>query len=110
MKTGILKISGVLIGLIFVLSFLPQSAATAVWSDNFDDGNYAGWTITEGTWSVVSGILESEDLGFSYGLQRIWHASSQIEGTWSFDHWSIDTWYSFEATIMFMANGTHPDY
>lgn len=110
MKTGILKFTGVLIGLIFVLSLLPQSAAAPVWSDDFGDGNYNDWTVTEGTWSVDSGILESEDLGLSYGYQRLWHPSSQVEGTWSFDHWSLDTWYAWEANIMFMAIGTHPDY
>jgi hypothetical protein len=54
-----------------------------VWEDNFDDGNYDDWTVSNGSWHVVDGSLEAV-----YGtdlLHEIWHNSSQIEGTWSFD-------------------------
>lgn len=27
------------------------------WADNFDDGDYTGWTVGAGTWSVTSGAL-----------------------------------------------------
>ncbi|MFX1482526.1 MAG: hypothetical protein ACFFCP_04975 [Promethearchaeota archaeon] len=59
-----------------------------VWSDDFNDGNYIGWTINEnpalGTganWSAANLYLEFNQSG--YGV--ISHPSSVVNGTWSFD-------------------------
>jgi len=61
---------------------------TVVWSDDFNDGNYNGWTINEnpalGTgsnWSAANHYLEFNQSG--YGV--ISHPSSVVYGTWSFD-------------------------
>ena len=58
----------------------PCEAAT-VWSDDFDDGDYEGWTVTIGSFSAEENTLEAGtgDLNFVY------HPSSVATGTWSFD-------------------------
>ena len=33
------------------------------WSDDFSDGNYTGWTVGEGSWSVNSGALNNSGTG-----------------------------------------------
>ncbi len=104
MKTEILKISGLLIGLIFVFSLFPLASAAVVWSDNFDDGNYDDWNVTVGDWRVTDGILETYYVD-SYET-GIWHDSSQIEGTWSFDVYHGSSSSAHESVCMFMANGT----
>ena len=38
-------------------AFAPGLVRADIWSDNFDDGNYDGWTIHSGTWAVVNGEL-----------------------------------------------------
>jgi len=64
-----------------LLTSFPCQAAV-VWSDNFDDGNYDGWIVQNGTFIVENGILKTgpEDLNIisiqSYGAST---------GTWSFD-------------------------
>jgi hypothetical protein len=59
-----------------------------VWSDDFDDGNYDGWTICENpevnppsNWTAADNCLQidQEDSG------SIGHPSSEAYGTWSFD-------------------------
>ena len=37
---------------------LPVASNTLLLSDNFDDGNYNGWTKTTGVWSAASGKLD----------------------------------------------------
>ncbi|MFW9850735.1 MAG: hypothetical protein ACFFF4_16535 [Candidatus Thorarchaeota archaeon] len=63
-------------------------SSTEVWSDNFNDGNYDGWTICENTaiispstWSAADNYLQidQEDWGI------ISHPSDTAYGTWSFD-------------------------
>ena len=106
MKTKILKCTGILIGLLFVFSLFPLAAAETVWFDTFDDGNYDGWTVTEGSW-VINGTdnyLTSEWIASAH---RIWHSSNQTVGTWSFDHYQGST-EGAGTWICFMANGTDP--
>ena len=43
------------------------AVADQVFFDNFDDGNYDGWTAKQGNWSVASGCLSST---YNYGV--IW--------------------------------------
>jgi len=108
LKSKLLKCTGLVIGLIFVFSLFSQSAAAVVWSDNFDDGNYDGWTVTEGAFDVIDGCLvqvSDGDLGHS-----IWHESSQVVGTWSLDVFFgkdiPDTLGLPSTSIEFMGNGT----
>ena len=54
MKSGTLKIVTI-ITLTFLLMigiFSAPVSAAVVWSDNFDDGDYDGWTILEGTFDT----------------------------------------------------------
>jgi PKD repeat protein len=32
-------------------------------ADDFDDGNFTGWTVNGGSWSVVNGVVQQSDLG-----------------------------------------------
>ncbi len=74
--------------------------ATEVWSDDFNDGNYIGWTIcnnmdlyngsygfANSNWSATNNYLQldQEDLGI------ITHPSSVAYGTWSFDFKTPET-------------------
>jgi hypothetical protein len=52
-----------------------------VWSDNFDDGNYDGWIVWNGTFSAEDHTLKPV-LGAKYWIG---HVSTVTNGTWSFD-------------------------
>ena len=56
--------------------------ASPVWSDNFDDLNYDGWTVMNGTFTAADGTLRPTGLSSYY---IIVHPSSVTTGTWSFD-------------------------
>ena len=57
--------------------------ATLIWEDDFDDGNYDGWTIHNGTFSAANNYLLAN---FSEGEWHLAsHASNVAYGTWSFD-------------------------
>ena len=58
----------------------PCKAAT-VWSDDFDDGDYDGWTVTVGSFSAEENTLEAG----SGDANLVYHPSSVATGTWSFD-------------------------
>lgn len=58
--------------------------AAVVWSDNFNDGNYDGWTVLNGTLNVEDNVLWVE----SPSTACIVHPSSVAIGTWSFDVYS----------------------
>lgn len=71
------------------MGYVPQScSSTVVWSDNFDDGNYDGWTICENSryssgsaWLATNNYLELNQSGFGI----ISHPSDVAYGSWSFD-------------------------
>jgi hypothetical protein len=56
--------------------------ANVVWSDDFNDGDYRGWTIDGGTFSAEDNTLKTI-LGDSY--YGIYISSFVATGTWSFD-------------------------
>ena len=91
-----------MVGLSFILAGLSQVSATVVWSDNFDDGNYDGWTVEAGAFSVTNGALMSEDSVDDY--DTIWNSSSTTVGTWNFSLYHESNGASH--WIMFMVNGT----
>jgi len=53
-----------------------------VWSDNFDDGNYDGWTVQNGTFTVEDGVLKTGPGNLNIISCQSYGPSS---GTWSFD-------------------------
>ena len=55
------------------------SAAT-VWADNFNDSDYAGWTIELGTFSAADNTLRG-----SGATNALRHGTATTQGTWSFD-------------------------
>ena len=71
-----------MIGLCFILVGFTQVSAAIDWSDNFDDGNYDGWTVEDGAYSVTDGALTSEATGDLWDI--IWHPSTTAVGTWNF--------------------------
>lgn len=104
LKKEILKIMGLLVCLVFA-SF-PHSEAVVDWSDDFNDGNYDGWTVEEGDWDASTGVL----IGYvPPWVTKIWCPSTQVEGTWSFDHYNVadpppDKTFTYD--VHFMANGS----
>ena len=72
--------------LIFLLCFslfmAPPCKADIVWSDNFDDGNYDGWFVVNGTFSAEDHTLKPVLGNNDY---EIGHVSTVTNGTWSFD-------------------------
>jgi len=53
-----------------------------VWSDDFDDGDYAGWTVDAGMFSAEENVLNPMLEGAGNTIYRV---SSVSQGTWSFD-------------------------
>ncbi|MHA2373804.1 MAG: hypothetical protein ACXAEB_12355 [Candidatus Thorarchaeota archaeon] len=75
--------------------FMPiECSATEVWSDDFNDGNYDGWTIEginmtadppeliDGNFSVDDGLLRATG---ENGWNLASHPSTVATGTWMFD-------------------------
>jgi len=79
--SSVLAVLGVLLLVCSTSYALPPGRAATVWSDDFNDGDYAGWTVDHGTYTAVSYRLENTaDI-----LNTIYHASTVTTGTWSFD-------------------------
>jgi hypothetical protein len=72
--------------LLLSLAFLPLHASAAiVWSDDFDDGNYDGWTVIQQTYEVIDGVLVSTQ---DIRQCALIHHDSVIDygnGTWTID-------------------------
>ncbi len=90
------KIVGLTVSfLLCCIGYCPLTVSSAeVWSDDFNDGNYDGWTICNNTafnppsnWSAVNNYLqiEQDDHG------TIYRTSSVAYGTWSFDFKANET-------------------
>ncbi len=83
--------------LIFIsIMAVPPCSSEVVWSEDFDDGDMEGWTVTQGNFTVVNGYLESvvnEEYkgvfaggGSEYFLLSCCFTQSNVAvGTWSFD-------------------------
>ncbi|MFX1565370.1 MAG: hypothetical protein ACFFCH_05215 [Promethearchaeota archaeon] len=74
---------GLVVGLsLLTLSTLPTHniAATIIWADDFNDGDYNGWNVVYGAFSTEDNLLRAE-----VGQSCINHPSTVIVGTWSFD-------------------------
>ena len=59
-------------------------SAAEVWSDNFDDGNYDGWSISDygggSQWTAVNRVLQVNQSN----IGAICYPSTQVVGSWSF--------------------------
>jgi len=103
MKQNVLK-SGIGIALIvcfLLVAFIPiPTYAAKVWSDDFDDGNYDDWTVTEGAFTCADGYLKATEYADEYGQwSGICYNSTVVSGTWSFDYYYIGGIH-FSATLM----------
>ena len=56
-------------------------SGSVVWSDDFNDGNFTGWTVDHGSFSATNHLLEVT--GSEWAV--IGHPSTVVSGTWSFD-------------------------
>ncbi len=63
MKKGKIRLgfTGVFLSLLILTAFapVPSHAVETVWSDDFNDGNYDGWTVVNGTWSASGSMLKA---------------------------------------------------
>jgi hypothetical protein len=50
----------IIIAASFLVVYNPVLADSVFWTDNFNDGNYNGWTVYSGSWSVVGGKLRGQ--------------------------------------------------
>jgi len=68
-----------------------RNGTATIFSDNFDDGNYDGWTVLDGSWSVSNGeligengtILVGEDSWYDYSLTVRMRTLWQGNQTWN---------------------------
>jgi hypothetical protein len=51
------------------------------WTDDFNDGNYDGWTVTRGALDATDGVLRGTTTTWNW----IYHNSTRNNGSWSFD-------------------------
>lgn len=79
MKWKLLSLGFLLLVLGFAVS--PPCQAAPVWSDNFNDLNYNGWTIHEGTFSAADANLACGPDIWNF----IHHPSTLNCGKWEFD-------------------------
>ncbi|MFX1440954.1 MAG: hypothetical protein ACFFFD_11960 [Promethearchaeota archaeon] len=88
------------LAILFLLCWMGYSplacGGAVVWSDDFDDGNYDGWTICDNTvynngseWSADNNYLQLDQGTWSSYYSLYWgiisHPSDVAYGTWSFD-------------------------
>lgn len=86
---------------------MHQGNAAVVWSDDFNDGNYVGWTVDLGNYMVVDNYLKGQST-----TNAIYHPSTIITGTWSFDVY-FPGYLGGASIVFFMANQTargFPDF
>ncbi len=93
MKKGTLVILAelTLVTLILAMVASPiQTSAAIVWFDDFEDGNYDGWFVTEGWFNVFnyrSYVLVCSMSPFAFPAT---HPSTIVNGTWSLDFYHSD--------------------
>jgi hypothetical protein len=89
----------VLMLLIFSTSAFSIRANSRVWEVNFDDQNYLGWTVVEGSFTAENYRLQGATPD---NMNRIFYNSSVAVGTWSFDLYHADIFYC--PYVWFIAN------
>ncbi|MFX1299351.1 MAG: hypothetical protein ACFFAL_00875 [Promethearchaeota archaeon] len=82
-----------LVGLCLLFSLMlnvPGCIANGAWDDDFDDSDYFGWTVLNGTYSALNQVLEANGTSINE-WHNIYHESSVAYGFWSFDILANDT-------------------
>ena len=102
-KVNAFAITTVILLLIVGMFSTPASAAV-VWSDDFSDGNYDGWTILEGTFDTPVSPKYSLT-GSSTGFNMIYYPSVQVNGEWIFELYEQVT-AEGSIEVLFVATGT----
>jgi hypothetical protein len=83
-----LVMAGTVLFLLSILLSAQTSSAVVIWQEDFNDGDYAGWTIYQGDFEVTGNALVANG---SYGIWNfIRHPSTVAYGTWTFDVLSED--------------------
>jgi len=86
-------------------SQLVIATDTLVWSDDFEDGDYDGWTVQSGGFEVSGGVLRANlDPHVTEDFNLITHPSAVGNGTWTFDVLLDD---SELTSVWFMSAGDH---
>ena len=104
---------GVLVIFLFYGVMMHQADVTAIetgWTDDFNDGNYDGWIVVNGTWSASSNYLNATG---SIEHNSVFHASTVMEGNFSFDIFAdetVNTQSQFGYMISFASEAGLVDY
>jgi len=85
-----MKVHHVNLGLLAILficlySNVNVGQAEVVWSDDFNDGNFDGWTIELGEWTVTNETLQGQDPDPERPYCALFKPSTVAYGTWSLD-------------------------
>jgi hypothetical protein len=83
------------------------AVAEVYWSDYFNDGDYEGWTVLEGSFTVPSSPKHCLRAG-SGSMNMIYHPSIQTNGTWLFEMYE-DGNEERSIEVLFMATGMQPE-
>ncbi len=86
---------------LLTVTSMPVSAVID-WSDDFNDGNYDGWTVTRGSFTI-SGPPTCSLTGLT-SLNEIQYPSSRSNGTWFFDLYENST-HENGLEVLFTATG-----
>ena len=82
-----MRVSAIIFLAVLLLSARTCSAVV-IWQEDFNDGDYDGWTIYQGDFEITGNALVANG---SYGVWNfIRHTSTVAYGTWSFDVLSED--------------------
>ena len=86
MKTRWIQIiAGLAMVVLCISTCATTSNAALIWEDDFDDGNFDGWTIGEGNFTAASNSLECTEVSSTRGWAYIYRETGVDTGTWSFD-------------------------
>ena len=101
------------VGLILALTVpteVVSQTQTFDWSEDFDDGNYDGWNVTEGVFVVTDGKLTVTELAPGPAFPVILHPSNATFGNWTFDvELGEDPEYASHVLINFMRDSYSAD-
>lgn len=98
-----LTLSLVALALVMTSSIAQVQASTIDFIDDFNDSDYSGWTVLEGSFSVDESP-EKRLVGTNFN-NLIAHPSTRTNGTWLFEMYEDSTTES-EVEMMFITQGT----